>query len=129
MSNHRMPCHRMCNNHINTTKLKDRLLSHFPDMRAQRCVKHVLLALDDEIGSAISVACQQRFDEDAVYLTKAANIVWRDLFSSTFRFNNSFSENCQQNAVPSNLVLLIDMILEGPSIDCQTSYIINSSDC
>ena len=62
-------------NRLNTTRLKDRLLSHFPDMRAQQCGKNVLLAFDEHIGGALSAACQQSFDEDAVHLAKAAEIL------------------------------------------------------
>ena len=71
-------------NRLNTTRLKDRLLSHLPDMRAQQCGKNVLLAFDEHIGGALSAACQQSFDEDAVHLAKAAEILRRDIHIKSF---------------------------------------------
>ena len=59
-------------------------------MRAQQCGKHVLLVFDAHIGSAISVACQQSYDEDAIYMAKAAEIVRRDLFTSHAGFTEFF---------------------------------------
>ena len=112
---------------INTTKLKDRLLAHFPDMRAQLCGRNVLLMFDKDIGGAISGACQQTYDEDAMCLAKAAEIVRHGLFDSSDGFNGTFTSECQENSVPFNLTLLVNMILEGPSIEQQSKKLSTQS--
>ena len=106
---------------INTTKLKNRLLSHFPDTRAQQNGKHVLLIFDEHIGIALSNACQQTYDEDSICLAKAASIVRRDMFSSSIASNGTFNNSCQEDALPPNLLLLVKMILEGPSIEFKSN--------
>jgi len=105
---------------VHTTRLKNRLLSQFPEMRAQTCGKEVLLVCDKDIGVALSTACQHDTDIDALHLVKAAQVVCRDMFSCSFSFSSTFSQNSQEQSVPQSLKSLIQMILQGSSIDdCQ----------
>ena len=62
---------------MHTTRLKQKLLARFPDMRAQIKGRDVLLAFDEDVGHAISKACDYDDDDDAVLLARAAQIVRR----------------------------------------------------
>ncbi len=42
------------------------------------------------------------------------------MFDMEYKFSGSFSENCQDDAVPAKLKALVNMILEGPNIKDQT---------
>ncbi len=86
-----------------TTRLKQRLLAHFPDLRAQSKGRDVVLAFDEDIGLALGKACEQDSDSDAVHL---AQIVRRCMFNSK-PFTGSFEENCQSKSVPHSLLALV----------------------
>jgi len=98
---------------VNSTRLKERLLLHFPDGRV------VVLAFDDRVGTALSKACSSDVDDDAMHLARAAEIVRRDLFNNTWQFDGSLSQGSQEKSIPQALLTLVKMILEGPSIDIQ----------
>ena len=103
---------------MHTTRLKQRLLANFPDLRAQSKGRDVILAFDKDIGAALGKACKQDSDSDAVHLARAAQIVRRHMFDPK-PFTGSFEENCQEKSVPHLLLALVSMVLEGPSIKDQ----------
>ena len=104
---------------VNTTRLKQRLLAHFPDLRAHTKGRDVVLVFDEDIGAALGKACEQDSDSDAVQLARAAQIVRRHMFEEPKPFNGSFEEMCQEKSVPNLLLALVNMVLEGPSIKDQ----------
>jgi len=103
---------------VHSTRLKQRLLAHFPDMRAHTKGRDILMAFEDDAAAAVIKACELDSDTDAVHLARAAQIVCRHMFGagSTFR---GFTEGCQEESVPPLLLALVSMILEGPSIKNQ----------
>ena len=104
---------------VNTTRLKQRLLAHFPDLRAHTKGRDVVLVFDEDIGAALGKACEQDSDSDAVQLARAVQIVCRHMFEEPKPFNGSFEEMCQEKSVPNLLLALVNMVLEGPSIKDQ----------
>ena len=56
---------------------------------------------------------------NAVHLACAAQIVHCNMFGEANPFNG-FPEGCQEESAPSQLLALVSMILEGPSIRWQT---------
>ena len=60
------------------------------------------------------IACSH--DSDAMHLMRAAKVVRKEIFTSSFSFDGSFQPNCQQAAVPPSLLALVNMILEGANI-------------
>ena len=99
---------------IHTTKLKKRLLSALPDLRAHSQGRDILLSFEKDIGPALMMASCR--DDDAIHLMRAAQVVRKEIFDSSFSFDGSFQENCQQEAVPPSLLALVSMILEGANI-------------
>lgn len=103
---------------MHTTRLKQKLLARFPDMRAHSKGRDILLAFDEDVGHAINKACEYDDDDDAILLARATQIVRRNMFDSN-PFTGSFNENCQEKSVPPLLIALVNMVLEGPNIKDQ----------
>lgn len=108
-------------NRIHTTRLKNRLLSEFPDLMAHSQGKDILLTFQDDIGDALKKACDH--DSDAMHLVRAAQVVRREMFATKLNFDGSFQPNCQKESVPTSLLALVNMILDGASIQHQTQLL------
>ena len=102
-----------------STHLKNRILAHFPDLTAHKQGRNVLLAFNKDLGSALRKACVRDYDDEAICLTKAANIVRREMLKLQATFTGSFDVNCQVKSVPQSLLALVAMILDGPNIESQ----------
>ena len=106
---------------IHSTKLKERLLSYFPDMQAHKQGRNVVLIANHDIGQALRKACHHDADNDAVHLARAAKIVRSDMFKVKQNFDGSFGRTCQKDSVPASLLALVSMVLNGPNIQEQSS--------
>ena len=104
------------NARTHSTRLKNRILAHIPDLSAHKEGRDVLLAFKEDIGPALHKVCEDNYDDEAICLSKAAKIVRRDMFELQAAFTGSFDQDCQQKAVPQSLLALVSMILDGPSI-------------
>uniref|UniRef100_UPI00358F83C1 uncharacterized protein n=1 Tax=Myxine glutinosa TaxID=7769 RepID=UPI00358F83C1 len=100
---------------VHSTRLKQRLLAQFPDMRAHTKGRDILMAFEEDVGAALAKACELDSDSDAVHLAHAAQIVRSHMFGEAKPFTG-FPEVCQEESVPPLLLALVSMILEGPSI-------------
>ncbi|KAG0724212.1 hypothetical protein GWK47_041115 [Chionoecetes opilio] len=76
-------------NRIHTTRLKDRLLSVLPDLRAHSQGRDTLLLFEKDIGPALKKACDH--DSDAMHLVRAALVV-TDAFEELLRMPSDVSE-------------------------------------
>ncbi|KAG0713757.1 hypothetical protein GWK47_015523 [Chionoecetes opilio] len=103
-------------NRIHTTRLKDRLLSVFPDLRAHSQGRDTLLLFEKDIGPTLKKACDH--DSDAMHLVRAAQVVRRHFFQTRFTFD--FHADCQKDSVTPSLLALVNMILDGANIKHQT---------
>ena len=106
---------------VNTTRLKERLLAQIPDLHVQTQGRDVLLTFSDDIGAALTKACEWDSDSDAVHLDHAAKIVRRHMFDELKPFTG-IQEGCQRDSVPNLLLVLVNIVLEGPSIRDQSEY-------
>ena len=105
---------------VHTSRLKLRLLSVYPDLRAHLQRRNVMLSFNDDIGDALKKACYHDSDNDDMHLAQAAKVVRKEMFSQAFPFNGTFTDEYLQTAVPRLLLALVNMILEGPNIKHQT---------
>ncbi|CAJ1048465.1 hypothetical protein GWK47_003689 [Xyrichtys novacula] len=103
---------------VHSTRLKERLLCEFPDMRTYPKGRDVLMAFKDYIRTALAKACEQDNNEDAMHIARAAQIVRRHIFGEA-KPHNGFPEKRQKDSVPQLLLTLVNMILEGSSIKDQ----------
>ena len=106
---------------IHTTRLKNRLLSALSGLKAHSQGRETLLSFETDFGSALMVACCH--DSDAMHLMRAAYVVRKEIFDSSFSFDGSFHANCQQDAVPPSILALIKMILDGANIKHHTQLV------
>lgn len=58
------------------------------------------------------------YDNDALCLARAAQIVRRELFDCEYKFDGTIRD-AQRTSIPKLLIALIEMILQGPSIKQQ----------
>ena len=79
---------------IHSTRLKQRLLAQFPDMRAHTTGRDVLLVFEEDVGAALTKACELDSYNDVVHRVRAAQTVRRHMFEEGEPFNR-FPEGCQ----------------------------------
>ena len=66
---------------VHTTKLKNRIMAHFENIRDFKEGNTSYLVFDADIGSALKSVCDTDYDDEAFILSKAASIQRRDIFS------------------------------------------------
>ena len=103
---------------INTTRLREMILAEFPDMQSYKKGRDVLMAFEKDVGAALAKAYGQETDKAAVHIARAAQIVRRQIFGEAKPFNG-FPERCQEDSVSPLLLILVNMVLEGPSFKDQ----------
>ena len=107
---------------IHTSRLKDRLLSVLPDLQVhsqqESQGKCIILTFDEDVGSALTKACNN--DDDGLHLARAAQIVRKEMFEKKYLFDGSFKPSCETDLIPSSLIALVRMILDGPNIKRQS---------
>lgn len=101
---------------VHSTDLKNRLLANIPDIRAFKQGRDIVLTFKNDVGTALKEATLADYDDEAICLAKAAQIVRRDMQKKTSSFNGTFEKNCQEEAVPRSLLTLVGMIMHGTSI-------------
>ena len=106
---------------VHSSRLKNRLLAHFHDLRAYQEGRDIFLAFNEQVTGALKDAGMESLDAEAIYLAKAAKIICQDMFKTTTAFCNSFDEDCQVKSVPQSLLALISMILNGANIKSRKS--------
>lgn len=87
-----------------------------PDLAAHSQGKHILLVFNETIGDEIRKACEQDYDSEALHLARAAKIVRRDMFSMQQSFKGTLEIDCQKKSVPTSVLSLVSIIIDGPSI-------------
>ena len=101
---------------VNSTRLKERLLTVLPELRSYPHGREVFLVYEKDIGTLINFACKEDHDSDAMMLAKVAKLIRRQIFGYQSNFNGSFNSECQRTVVPDVLMTLIRMILGGTNI-------------
>ena len=104
---------------VNSTRLKDRILTSLRDLKAHQKGRDVLLAFDSDIGIALHRVLEEDDDTEAKHLAAAAAIIRKEMLLTKSNFQGTFEKNCQEDSVPSCLTSLVKMILYGPNIQDQ----------
>lgn len=110
---------------FNRTRLKNKLLSEIPELKAFYKGREVLLVLEKDVGPALVSACDYT---DAMYLAKASDIVRREMFTEHPAFSGHFNRDYIVDSVPRCLVELVSMIEHGPDIKSQIENGLTKSD-
>ena len=59
---------------VHSTRLKHRLLAQFPDMRAHTKGRDVLLVFEEDVGAALTKACELDSDNNVVILVRSPHV-------------------------------------------------------
>ena len=100
---------------VHSTRLKERLLQHFPDLQTHKEGKSYILMFESDVSKALKNV-HESTDEEGMILKKAAQIIRRDMLRKTSIFDGTFDDECQVNSVSPSLLYMIRMMLEGPGI-------------
>ena len=106
---------------VHTTRLKERLLSHIPELEAYKQGRDIFLCFKEDLSLAVSKLLRNDCGDEAIHLARSARIIRRDMLELKSTFNGLFDPNCQMKSVPTSLLALVNMILYGPSIQTQAS--------
>ena len=107
---------------VNTTRLKDRILSTLPQISVHSQGRDILLVLDQDVGDAIKLANELDINAEAVDLARAARIVCKDILKHDQSFKGTFGSECQDNSIPQSLKALVTFILKGSNSSRQTVH-------
>ena len=92
---------------VNSTRLKERLLSQLPDLREYNEGREVKLAFSSDISAALQFAQDYDYDAEAIHLAKAATFVRKEMLTKQQHLNGSFESDCHHQAVPKSLLALV----------------------
>lgn len=120
-------CARLDELHVNInvhkTRLKNQIIEFYEgDIQEQTDGKNTVLAFNEGIKRLLKDALANRnYAAEAIALAKAAKAIRNDVFEKEiFEFNGSFQEaECQSQSIPSSLLCLVSMLINGPSIKNQ----------
>ena len=79
---------------VHSTRLKQRLLAQFPDMRAHTKGRDMLMVFEEDVGAALTKACELDSNNDVVHRVSAEQTVRPNMFEESEPFNG-FPEGCQ----------------------------------
>ena len=105
------------------TRLKESIIKHLPYLGASTSNNgnKIILGPTDKIGDAISEACSRDDEDDAIHIARAAQIIRKKIFAKTPPFDGTFQGMSEAETVPKLLVLLLEMLMEGPKVTDRTS--------
>ena len=93
---------------VNSTGLKEKLLSEIPELEAHKQGRDVLLSFQKDVGFVLSKAPD--YYNEAIILDKAANILQRHMLDHKSTFDGTFHEGCIEQAIPFTLLQLVTML-------------------
>lgn len=111
---------------VNSTTLKEKLLSEIPQLEAHNQGRDVLLAFRKDVGFALSEASD--YYSEAIILSKAANILRRHMLDHKSTFDGTFHKGCIEEAIPLTLLQFVAMLEHGADIKSQLRFGVSKSD-
>ena len=105
---------------VHSTRLKDRILAHFPELQTFKEGHDILLMSNEDIGSVLRQVCENDADDEAYVLSRAAQIVCKKILNKTTQFDDVFPANCQVDVISPSLQTLVAMLCHGASITEQS---------
>jgi len=109
---------------VHSTRLKERLLHECPDLECSGTPgQDILVAFKKDIDFSVRENCQRNYDEEGYILSKAAEIVRRDIFHTPASSTDDDSE--LHRSAPLSLKSLVQMILYGHGLAAQHSSIVS----
>lgn len=98
---------------VNETRLKEQLLHHIPELESYKKGRNIVLAFKADVGPIMSKATQ---DEDAIIVSKAAQILRKQMLVQSSTFQGNFDEDYVQNCVPQQLTEFVVSMCQGADL-------------
>ena len=105
---------------VNSTRLKEKLLSEIPELEVHKQGRDVLLAFQKDVGFVLSEASD--YYSEAIILGKAANILQRHMVDHKSTFDGTFHEGCIELAIPFTLLQFVAILEHGADIKFQLRF-------
>ena len=99
--------------YMNSTRLKEQLISRIPELEAHKTGRDVLIAFKKDVNSVLSNA--NKYNE-AIHLAKAANIIRKEMLNHKTKFYNKFHKGFIEEFIPPTLHQFICNIKHGVDI-------------
>lgn len=110
---------------VNSTRLKEQLLTRIPELEAHKKGRDVLLAFKKDVGSVLFDACKY---SEAIHLAKAADIIRKEMLNHKSKFSSDFKEGFGEEAVPPTLLQFVCSIEHGVDIRSHLRHGVVKSD-
>ena len=110
---------------VNSTRIKEQLLTHLPELEAYHQGRHVLLALRSDISTFMREANKT---SDAIHLAKFAAIIRNEMLSHKCTFENVINGSPVEESIPPSLLEFVSMIEHGADIKSQLNHGASKSD-
>ena len=94
-------------------------------VRISSCVQvrpRYLCFFPEDVGTILQNAYIENSDDEGTYLTKAVNIMRREVQNSTVNFEGQFDENWQATFVSKALVILVSVIMNGSQLTLENQH-------
>ena len=89
----------------------EKILQHFPETQAQSD-GNMILIFQQGLQQVLKQAFNSNYGSDAILLSKAAKIIWQDIFNlHGFCFNGSFPPGCQQVSHNKSEIFCVNVVL------------------
>lgn len=111
--------------YVNSTRLKEQLLSRIPELEAHKTGRDVLIAFKKDVSSVLSDASKYN---EAIHLAKAANIIRKEMLNHKTKFDNEFHEGFVEESIPPTLLQFICNIEHGVDIKSHLNHGVFKSD-
>lgn len=110
----------------NSTRLKDQLLLHVPEVQAYHEGRDVYLLFHSDIAAVLA---QENNTSDAIHLAKAASIIRKDMLAHKWVLDKTLNGDSIEEAVPASLRYFVCMLEHGADIAEKWCLKIRSSTC
>ena len=110
---------------VNSTRLKEQLLSHIPELETYQKGSDVLIAFKNDIGSILADASKYG---EAIHLAKTADIIRKEMPNTKTKCNNQFEEGSGEESIPPSLLQFVCNIENGVDIKSHLKHGVVKSD-
>ena len=110
---------------VNSTRLKEQLLSHIPELETHQKGRDVLIAFKTDIGSILADASKYG---EAIHLAKAADIIRKEMLNHKTKRNNQFEEGSGEESIPPSLLQFVCNVEHGVDIKSHLKHGVVKSD-
>jgi hypothetical protein len=104
---------------LNSTRLKEQLLLHMPELHAYHEGRDVFIVFHSDIGDVLA---QKNITSDAIHLAKAASIIRKDVLSHKWALEKTLNGDSIEEAVPTSLLEFVCMLEHGADIKSRVRY-------